>query len=428
MRREPNLLGILIFVGFLLLIDYYVFTGVRTLTNGLETRTRKIVHWIYWGISVSFFVWLGIIFMTANASAGMPKSIPAFISLWAMFFVPKLLFLVFLLGEDIFRLLRSLFAVGHNAIVKEDPMTYSISRRKFVSVIAAATAAIPFLGILHGIAVGKFKYRVLRETIHYPDLPDAFDGFTITQLSDIHVGSFDPDSDRNEIMRAIDLANEQKSDLMVFTGDLVNNMATEMVPWTKEFSQLKAPYGQFSVLGNHDYGDYVEWPSKQAKEANMEHLYSIHSQIGFKLLRNQNTTIEKDGQKLALIGVENWGTGGFKQMGDIDKALENIPDDAFKILLSHDPSHFDHIVSKHEKHVHLTLSGHTHGAQFGIEIPGIKWSPIQYKYPHWAGLYGTNGRHIYVNRGFGFLALPARVGIWPEITVITLKKGKPAIG
>ncbi len=424
MRREPNLIGIIIFIGFLLLIDYYVFTGVRTLTSGLETRTRKIVHWIYWGISLSFFVWLGIIFFTATSGGGMPKSIPSFIGLWALVFVPKLLFLVFLLGEDIYRLLRSLFAIGHNAIVKEDPMAYSVSRRKFVAVIAAATAAIPFLGILHGLAVGKFRYRVRRETIYYPDLPEAFDGFTITQLSDIHAGSFDPDTDREEIMHAINMANEQKSDIVVFTGDLVNNVAGEMDPWFNEFSQLKAPLGQFSILGNHDYGDYIEWPSEQAKQQNMESLYAVHRKIGFKLMRNENTVIEKNGQKLSLIGVENWGTGGFKKMGDLDKALVNVPADAFKILLSHDPSHFDNIVSKHNTHIHLTLSGHTHGGQFGVEIPGIKWSPIQYKYPHWAGLYGDNGKHIYVNRGFGFLALPARVGMWPEITVLTLKKGK----
>jgi hypothetical protein len=427
MKRAPGILGLLLFVGFLLLIDYYVFTGVRTITLGMEARTRKIVHWIYWIISISFFVWLGLIMVFINSTGTFPRSLYTFIGLWALFFVPKLLFSIFLLGEDVYRLIRSLVAVGNNA-VSDDKMAYSVSRRKFVSIIAAATAAVPFLGILHGLAVGKFKYRVLRETIFYPDLPEAFDGFTITQLSDIHVGSFDPDSDRDEVKRAIALANEQKSDLFVFTGDLVNNVSAEMDPWMNEFAQLKAPYGQYSILGNHDYGDYVEWPSAEAKQKNMERLYDIHAKLGFHLMRNQNTVIEKDGQKISLVGVENWGTGGFTKMGDLDKALENVPKDAFKILLSHDPSHFDKIVSVHPTHIHLTLSGHTHGGQFGVEIPGIKWSPIQYKYPHWAGLYGEkNGRNIYVNRGFGFLAMPARVGIWPEVTVITLRKGKSEI-
>lgn len=428
MRRAPGVIGILLFIGFLLLIDYYVFTGIRTITSGLETRTRKVVHWTYWIISLSFFAWLGLIFLSVNANGTFPRSISTFIGLWALLFIPKLLFGVFLLGEDIYRLSRSLVAVGYNAVSSGETMTYSVSRRKFVSIVAASTAAVPFLGILHGLAVGKFKYRVLRETIYYPDLPDAFDGFTITQLSDIHVGSFDPGSDRAEIKRAIALANEQKSDLFVFTGDLVNNISTEMDPWMQEFSQLKAPYGQYSILGNHDYGDYVSWPSVEAKKQNMERLYGIHAKLGFNLMRNENAVIEKDGQKISLIGVENWGTGGFTKMGDLDKALENVPKDAFKILLSHDPSHFDKIVSEHPTHIHLTLSGHTHGGQFGVEIPGIKWSPIQYKYPHWAGLYGEkNGRNIYVNRGFGFLAMPARVGIWPEVTVITLRKGKSEI-
>ncbi len=425
MRRAPGVVAIIVFLAFLLLIDYYVFLGVRTLTTGLENRTRKIVHWIYWGINGSLFLWLGAIFLFIRFDVGIPKSFSTFLGVWALFFVPKLLFAVFLLGEDIYRLLRSLFAIGHNAIIKNDPMPLSTSRRKFISTLAAATAAVPFIGIIHGMAYGKFKYRVLRETLYYPDLPDAFDGFTITQLSDIHVGSFDPVEDRVQVQRAISLANDQKSDLLVFTGDLVNNMAREMEPWMDDFKKLRAPHGQFSILGNHDYGDYINWDSDASKEANMQHLYSIHGKLGFCLLRNENAVIEKDGQKISLIGVENWGMGGFKKNGDLNKALKNVPQDAFKILLSHDPSHFDEIVCKHNTHIHLTLSGHTHGGQFGVEIPGIKWSPIQMRYPHWAGLYNVNGKNIYVNRGFGFLALPARIGIWPEVTVITLKKGLP---
>lgn len=423
MRNAPGIIAILVFIGILLLIDWYVFTGVRTLTSSLETRTRKIVHWIYWGISISLFLWLGIISLLVRFEGFDPRSFSFFFGFWALLFVPKLLFGFFLLGEDIYRLLRSLFALGHNAIIKNDPMPLSTSRRKFISVIAAATAAIPFIGIIHGMAVGKFKYRVLRETLFFSDLPEAFDGFTITQLSDIHVGSFDPIGDRAEVLRAIAMANDQKSDLLVFSGDLVNNRASEMEPWLEDFKKLHAPFGKYSILGNHDYGDYVEWDSKAAKETNMQKLFSTHGKLGFCLLRNENAVIEKGGQKISLIGVENWGSGGFKKKGDLNNALKNVPLDAFKILLSHDPSHFDEIVSQHPTHIHLTLSGHTHGGQFGVEIPGIKWSPVQMRYPHWAGIYTVNGRNIYVNRGFGFLALPARVGIWPEITVLTLKKG-----
>jgi predicted MPP superfamily phosphohydrolase len=425
MRRAPGVIGIIIFLAFLLLIDWYVFQGVRTLTSGLESRTRKIVHWIYWGINISLFLWLGGIFLFVHSDGSIPRSFSTFFGVWALFFIPKLLFAIFLLGEDIYRLLRGLFSVGHNVVTDKNHMNFGSSRRKFISTLALATAAVPFLGILHGLTFGKFKYRVLRETLYFPDLPDAFDGFTITQLSDIHVGSFDPDSDRDEVKRAIKLANDQNSDLFVFTGDLVNNKASEMLPWMEEFSKLRSPHGQFSILGNHDYGDYISWPSPEAKEENMQQLYRIHGKLGFCLLRNESAVIEKDGQKLSLVGVENWGTGGFTKKGDLDKALKNVPADTFKVLLSHDPSHFDEVVSKHSSNIHLTLSGHTHGAQFGVEIPWIKWSPIQYRYPHWAGLYSVNGRNIYVNRGFGFLGLPARVGIWPEVTVITLKKGLP---
>ncbi|HET6989669.1 MAG TPA: metallophosphoesterase, partial [Bacteroidia bacterium] len=354
MRRAPGVIAIIVFIAFLLLIDYYVFQGVRTLTSGLETRTRKIVHWIYWTINLSLFLWLGGIFLFVHSDGNIPRSFSTFFGVWALFFVPKLIFTIFLLGEDLFRLLRGLFSIGHNVVVDDNHMAFSSSRRKFISTLAAATAAVPFVGIIHGMTYGKFKYRVLRETLYFPDLPEAFDGFTITQLSDIHVGSFDPDGDRAEVRKAIALANDQKSDLFVFTGDLVNNMAKEMDPWMDDFAKLRSPHGQFSILGNHDYGDYIEWPSDQVKEANMQKLYGIHRQLGFNLLRNESAVIEKDGQKISLVGVENWGSGGFKKKGDLDLALKNVPEDAFKILLSHDPSHFDEIVSKHKSNIHLT--------------------------------------------------------------------------
>jgi predicted MPP superfamily phosphohydrolase len=272
------------------------------------------------------------------------------------------------------------------------------------------------------MVAGRFRFRVRRETLYFDDLPAAFDGFTITQLSDIHIGSFDPESHRDEVREGLKLAQDQQSDLFVFTGDLVNNQAEEMLPWKNEFGVLKAPFGQFSILGNHDYGDYLYgFDPSPAKTKNFEQLVATHGEIGFNLMRNQHTVLEKNGEKIYLLGVENWGKG-FKQEGKLNLALDGVPDDAFKILLSHDPSHFDEEVSKHESQIHLTLSGHTHGAQFGVEIPGIKWSPVQFRYSRWAGIYNEAKRYLYVNRGFGFLGFPGRVGIWPEVTVLTLKR------
>ena len=256
-------------------------------------------------------------------------------------------------------------------------------------------------------------------------MPEAFDGYQISQISDVHSGSFD---NAKKIQYGIDLLNEQKSDLIVFTGDLVNNKASEMEDWTEMFSGLKARDGVFSVLGNHDYGDYVQWNSAAEKNENLENLKQVHRDMGWNLLLNEHRFIEKNGEKIALVGVENWGKGGFKKAGDLEAAGKNLQKKDFKVLLSHDPSHWEQVVKEHENNYQLTLSGHTHGMQFGIEIPGwFRWSPVQYRYENWAGIYEEFGRYINVNRGFGYLAFPGRVGIWPEISVIELKRGpKPA--
>jgi predicted MPP superfamily phosphohydrolase len=272
--------------------------------------------------------------------------------------------------------------------------------------------------------IGKYNFRVLRYTLEFDDLPKAFDGYRITQISDIHSGSFD---NKNKIEYAIDLINKEASDAILFTGDMVNNLASEMIPWKDTFSRLEAKDGIYSVLGNHDYGDYVRWESEADKEKNLNQLKEIQAEMGFDLLLNESRFIEKDGQRIALVGVENWGAGGFKKAGDLTKASENLHKDDFKILMSHDPSHWEHVVINHDYHYHLTLSGHTHGMQFGIEIPGwIKWSPVKWRYKHWAGIYEELGQYINVNRGFGFLAYPGRVGIWPEISVIELKRSSKA--
>ncbi len=423
MRTRPSIMGVVIFLGVLLLIDLYVFSAVKTMTTGLDARVRKYLHWTYWLVNTALFTWLLVIVLMATPQKGMPKETMTFFGVWVMFFVPKLIILAAIGAEDLARGIRALFALGYNAVSDTGGVSVGISRRQFISRAAGVIALIPLLGIAHGMVAGRWRYRVRRETIYFDDLPLAFDGFTITQLSDIHAGSFDPESHLEDVREGIKLAQDQKSDLFVFTGDLVNNAAWEMTPWKKEFGTLRSPHGQFSILGNHDYGDYIGWDSEELKEQNMQDLYATHAEIGFDLMRDQNAVIEKGGEKIYLLGVENWGAGGFKQKGDINKALEGVPDDAFKVLLSHDPSHFDEMISTQEANIHLTLSGHTHGAQFGVEIPWLKWSPVQFRYSRWAGIYNVGKRYLYVNRGFGFLGFPGRVGIWPEVTVLTLKRG-----
>lgn len=324
--------------------------------------------------------------------------------------------ILFLFSEDIFRLIsgtyQKLFGTAKEFTVP--------ARRRFLSVMAMGIAAVPFGALLYGMYRGKYNYKVLKYELEFDDLPEAFHGYQITQISDIHSGSFD---NRDKVAYAVDLVNQQKSDLLLFTGDMVNNKAEEMLPWKSLFSTLEARDGKFSILGNHDYGDYVEWDTVEEKAKNLEDLKAIQREMGFDLLLNESRFLQKGDDRIALVGVENWGKGGFKKAGDLKKAAGSIAQDDFKILLSHDPSHWEEQVIQDQYHYHLTLSGHTHGMQFGIEIPGwIKWSPVKWRYTYWAGIYKEMGQYINVNRGFGFLGYPGRVGIWPEISVITLKK------
>lgn len=401
----------LILVATYLIIDIYSYQAVRAFSKNIWVAV------IYFMISVFIVGNLIYQFNQPAANGSFSGGRGYAIGIFLAFFISKILLSVIMLGEDVIRIpvagIQKIFGSTENFSIP--------SRRKFLSTIALSLAAIPFAGFLYGMYKGRYNFRVLRYTLHFDDLPDAFDGYRITQISDIHSGSFDH---KEKIEYGVNLLKEEDSDLVVFTGDLVNNMATEMDGWKEIFSQIKAKDGVYSILGNHDYGDYHNWPSAEAKKQNLEDLKGIHSEMGWDLLLNENRFIEKDGQRIALVGVENWGAGGFKKAGDLDKAGEGIPDEDFKILLSHDPSHWDQEVKTHSKKYHLTMSGHTHGMQFGIEIPGwFKWSPIQYRYKQWAGIYEEAGRYINVNRGFGFLAYPGRVGIWPEISVIELKKG-----
>lgn len=358
------------------------------------------------------------------------KVLNGFMSWIVVWYASKLFILPFLLLEDLTRVLIGLYRVIFHPERKELGQRFVPGRRRFIHNTLLGIAAIPLAGVVHGIWKGKYNFRVIKQTLYFEDLPSAFDGFTVTQVSDIHSGSFD---NREKIEYAIDLIKQQQSDLFLFTGDMVNIRSSEILPWRELFATVRAPYGQFAVLGNHDYGTYRTWDNDPIKNtqlaaADVDELVRIQNEeIGYRNLRNESVKIEKDGQSIDLVGVENWGEG-FSQHGDIDLAMQNLEDDSFKILMSHDPTHFDEVVKKHPKKVNLTLSGHTHGMQFGIEIPGIiKWSPASWRYPKWAGLYKEEGRYLYVNRGFGYLAYPGRTGIWPEITVFELRRGNAEI-
>ncbi len=404
-----------------IIIDLYFFQALKMVTKSYSPILKKRIHRSYWIFDILLISIILFCFSTGIFSHGPTKNLTWIMGLMILSLVPKIVVLPFLIVEDFLRGIKSSINwISKKTISKEKTLSLSTGRRKFVSQLGLGLASIPFFSIIYGTIKGKYDYRLHKVKLTFKDLPAAFHGFTITQISDIHSGSF---TDKEAVMKGIQLANSQKSDLLVFTGDLVNNRAEEMNDWIESFSLLEAKMGKFSILGNHDYGDYVSWDSEEEKEKNLLRLKEIHKEIGFKLLLNQNLKIEKDTQFISLVGVENWGMRRFHKYGDLNKALQGIDHSDFKILLSHDPSHWEAKTLPHEKHIHLTLSGHTHGMQFGIEIPGFKWSPIKYLYPQWAGAYEKNNKYIYVNRGFGFLGFPGRVGILPEITVIELLKG-----
>jgi predicted MPP superfamily phosphohydrolase len=401
---------LLIILGINFLLDWYVLNGLKSLRPG---RRWPLVKWGYLIMSLGVTVLFAAGIPSYRTPQGMTPYHEWMLSLFITFFITKVFFVVVLFLGDTGRLF---YGVGRKLGGGQGPLIPG--RRRFISQAAVLFAAIPFTGFLYAMLKGKYDYKVHRQTVYFDDLPGAFDGFTITQLSDIHSGSFDNTA---AVQRGIDLAREQKSDLFVFTGDLVNNAAWEIEPYISHFGSLKAPYGQFSVLGNHDYGDYIEWNSPEEKAANLEKLKAHHSALGYRLLLDEHVMLEKNGQCIALVGVQNWGKG-FIQVGDLDKALEGVDKDAFKICLSHDPTHWEEKIRYHDTTIHLTLAGHTHGAQFGVETDKLRWSPVEYRYFDWAGLANEKNRFLYVNRGFGFLAFSGRLGIWPEVTVITLKK------
>jgi len=413
--RSFSFLGIAILLVVLFLIDLYTFKGLRELLrNASHQNFRKFIVLAYWLINSGlYFTWLYLFFKTKGQMVDISyKFVYTAFGIFLMFFLPKLIFIISLVINDISGFLVSLFKSKSESASGE-----LINRGTFITYIGAILSTLSFFAIGWGMLIGRYRFKVHNKKLVFDNLPPAFNGFKIVQISDLHVGSFFEEFDKVE--EGLQIIKDLKPDMILFTGDMVNNFSSEAEPWIDQLKSLKAPYGKFAVLGNHDYGDYSRWPSKAAKAENLQHLKDIEKEMGFDLLLNENRRIEKDGQSFVIAGVENWGLPPFPQHGNLKKALEGTNNSEFQILMSHDPSHFDAQVTS-ESDVDLTLSGHTHGMQFGVELGNIKWSPVKYKYPKWAGLYDTGKQKLYVNRGFGYIGFPGRVGIMPEITLIEL--------
>lgn len=396
---------ILIITGILFALEFYIYQAFKTVTNNNYLR---IAYWVITILVYLFFIYEVLNFKRTDRDNSRVQIVA---SVFLIFLLPKLLIIFFLLLEDLGRGINFIvqsFGTGENHLP---------DRRKFLSIAGLGTAAILSGLFLDGIIFGKYRHTVRKVKLKITGLPNAFKGYRIIQISDVHSGSF---LHPEKLLKAIAMINEQKADLILFTGDMVNNYATEFEPFVEMFKSIKSHDGKFSVLGNHDYGDYGEWKSAQEKADNIPSLIQLQKEAGFEMLRNEHRIIEKNGEKLYLIGVENWGEKPFPQYGDLDKASQGIPTEAAKILMSHDPTHFDYIVKNHPSNVQLTLSGHTHGMQFGLDLKNIRWSPAQFRYKKWADLYESNGKYLYVNRGFGVIGYPGRVGIDPEITLFEL--------
>ena len=395
----------IILLAVFFIIEIYVYQAIRNITTNNYIR---IGYWVFTLLAYGIILyWI----LTFNKASRDHQQIQLMVSAIMIFVLPKLLSVIFLLIGDFTRFVEFGFKYF---TAKEN---YFPERRKFISTTALAAAGIFSALAIDGIIFGKYRHTVRKVKLRFKNLPENFKGYKIVQISDVHSGSF---FNPQKLQKAIDLINEQDADVVLFTGDMVNNYADEFKPFIPLFKSIKAKDGKFSILGNHDYGDYGAWNSREEKAQNIPTLKNYQAEAGFKMLRNENIALEKNGEKIYLLGVENWGIKPFPQYGDLDKALKGVPEDAIKVLMSHDPTHFDEVVKKHKTNVHLTLSGHTHGMQFGLDLKNIKWSPVKFKYKKWADLYESEGKYLYVNRGFGVIAYPGRVGINPEITVIEL--------
>lgn len=404
----------LLFIAVILALDVYSYIGIKSLFK--KSPFLKLFYLLFFSaLIISYIGLLNMVLYFRETINSTPIS-NLLKGFFFSFFIFKILLVIFLFLNDVHRFLDLTFSYLIKIFVDKKKTVEAKSRRKFVTQFGLLIAAIPFSSLLYGITLGKYNFKVIKHTLKFENLPKSFNNFKIVHISDIHAGSFD---DIKSVQIGVDLIQAQNPDIILFTGDIVNNDSREIEPYISMFKSLNTPYGKFAVLGNHDYGDYKKWNSTEDKNINQQKLLEYFNQMNFNLLNNSSKSITINNETINIIGVENWGRPPFPKKGDLNLALKNTSD-SFNILLSHDPTHWDLEVKNHPTKIDLTLSGHTHGMQFGVEIPGIKWSPVKYIYPHWAGLYSFNKKFLNVNRGFGFLGYPGRVGIWPEITVIEL--------
>jgi hypothetical protein len=411
----------LIFTAIIFIIDFYSYKGIKKIKIKLEKGAKKFLKFTFWSIPVVII--LALISMFLFRTSVDPEFGMIYFNYlsgtFLLFYIPKVIFILFNIIDDLYHFLKYIVhKLKHIKSEKSD--VEKITRSTFLTRAGIIIAGIPFLSIIYGIGWGRFDFIVRKSNLTSSILPDKFDGFKIAQISDFHLGSFL--SNKDKVEDVVSLINKQKPDLILFTGDLVNNLASEIEPFIKTLSKLKAKYGMYSILGNHDYGEYVPWETPEKKKENVDKIMQFQNMAGFKMMLNESTKISIDDSFITLIGIENWGLPPFPQYGDLRKALTDVDNNSFKILMSHDPTHWDAQVVE-QTDIDLTLSGHTHGAQFGVEIPGWRWSPVNLRYKQWGGIYKNGKQVLNVNTGIGFIGFPGRIGMPPEVGLITLRKG-----
>lgn len=416
------MIRLLIFLGIFLLAEYYSYTVVRSAMRTLPQNAKTVLTVVY--VLLTIITWAGFFSFRFIDWANVPHLIRnIYVAFTLGFIVGKALILIVMLGDEVRRFFVWLWSVMSKPAIAATSVPEvagsGITRSIFIQRVAILLGGAALGGFMYGIT-NRYNYKIRRIQLSLKNLPEAFRGMKIVQISDIHSGSFDS---HHAVLRGVEKIMEEKPDMIFFTGDLVNNKADEIQPYTDIFAKLSAPLGVYSILGNHDYGDYVQWPTKEAKEKNLQWLKDTHGKMGWRLLMNEHIVVEKGSDKIAVVGIENWGAkAGFPKYGKMGDAYAGLQEKKipFKMLLSHDPSHWDAEVRNKYTDIDITFAGHTHGMQLGVEIPGLKWSPVQYIYKKWAGLYQEGEQYLYVNRGFGFLGYPGRLGILPEITVVEL--------